>query len=81
MLGKRLEEKLENGQERFGAIVSAAEDDEHPRKTVTRASIHRGAAMPAEYPTEQEELQNVLMFFYSLSMLLERKRNLTLFPL
>lgn len=43
LLGEVLEEQPESGQEIFSAIVSAAEDDEeHPRKTVTRAFIHRG---------------------------------------
>ena len=43
-LGKRLPRKLENGFERFNAIISASkEDPDHPRKAVVRACIHRGA--------------------------------------
>ena len=45
-LGKRLPRKLEDGFERFNAIISASkEDPNHPRKTVVRACIHRGARM------------------------------------
>ncbi len=43
LLGERLEEQPESGQETFSAIVSAAEEDQdHPRKAVVRAFIHRG---------------------------------------
>lgn len=42
-LGKRLAQKLPEGQEKFTAIVSAAKaDGDHPRKAVTRAMYHRG---------------------------------------
>ena len=43
-MGKRLSEKLEEGVEKFTAIISASkEDEDHPRKAVIRACIHRGA--------------------------------------
>lgn len=43
-LGRRLSSELNEGEEKFIAIVSAAEKDEdHPRKSVIRAVIHRGA--------------------------------------
>ena len=43
-LGERLPEKLEEGAEEFTAIISASkEDEDHPRKSVIRACIHRGA--------------------------------------
>ena len=43
-LGERLSEKLEDGAEEFTAIISASkEDEDHPRKAVIRACIHRGA--------------------------------------
>lgn len=43
-LGERLPEKLEDGAEEFTAIISASkEDEDHPRKAVIRACIHRGA--------------------------------------
>lgn len=43
-LGARLPEKLEDGCEKFTAIISASkEDKDHPRKAVIRACIHRGA--------------------------------------
>ena len=43
-LGKRLAVPAANGQERFFAIVSAAKaDEDHPRRAVVRAMIHRGA--------------------------------------
>lgn len=44
LLGNRLEKKPEPGAETFTAIVSSAKKDEaHPRKSVVRALIHRGA--------------------------------------
>ena len=44
LLGKRLPRKLEEGYEKFTAIISASkEDKDHPRKAVVRACIHRGA--------------------------------------
>ncbi len=44
LLGKRLPEKQEEGNEHFNAIISASkEDEDHPRKAVIRACIHRGA--------------------------------------
>jgi beta-lactamase superfamily II metal-dependent hydrolase len=43
-LGPRLSSKPEKGREAFTAIVSSAKKDEdHPRKAVVRACIHRGA--------------------------------------
>ena len=79
-LGPKLPSKPEKGTEKFYAIISAAkDDDEHPRKAVVRALIHRGArvddtkkaglcissnspvrigwsaAVPLEYPEDQEE--------------------------
>ena len=43
-LGEILPEKLEEGAEKFTAIISASkEDEDHPRKSVIRACIHRGA--------------------------------------
>lgn len=43
-LGQRLAAKPAEGQELFTAIVSSAkEDEDHPRKAVVRAMIHRGA--------------------------------------
>ena len=42
--GEPIDEKNPEGQESFQSIVSAARDDEdHPRKVVVRAFIHRGA--------------------------------------
>ena len=44
LLGERLSEKPEEGTELFTAVISASKDDEdHPRKAVIRACIHRGA--------------------------------------
>ena len=43
-LGPRMKSQLPTGQEPFSAIVSAAkDDDDHPRKAVVRALVHRGA--------------------------------------
>lgn len=43
-LGSRLSAKPQNGEEIFTAIISSAKKDEdHPRKAVVRACIHRGA--------------------------------------
>ena len=43
-LGEKLPEKLEEGTEKFTALISASkEDKDHPRKAVIRACIHRGA--------------------------------------
>jgi len=43
-LGPRLPAKPKKGEEKFTAIISSAEKDEdHPRKAVVRACIHRGA--------------------------------------
>lgn len=43
-LGPRLASKPQKGEERFTAIISSAkEDEDHPRKAVVRACIHRGA--------------------------------------
>lgn len=42
-LGPRLSSKPEKGQGNFTAIISSAKkDEEHPRKAVVRAMIHRG---------------------------------------
>lgn len=43
-VGSRLPTKLENGQEKFTALISSAKaDKDHPRRSVVRAFIHRGA--------------------------------------
>jgi beta-lactamase superfamily II metal-dependent hydrolase len=43
-LGPRLASKPVDGQESFTAIISSAKaDEDHPRKAVVRACIHRGA--------------------------------------
>ena len=43
-LGPKLWVKPEEGNEKFTAIISASkEDEDHPRKVVIRACIHRGA--------------------------------------
>jgi beta-lactamase superfamily II metal-dependent hydrolase len=43
-LGKRLNAKPKKGSETFTAIISAGrEDEDHPRKSVVRAMVHRGA--------------------------------------
>ena len=43
-LGEKLPEQLKEGSENFTAIISASkEDEDHPRKAVIRACIHRGA--------------------------------------
>lgn len=43
-LGQRLASKPAEGSETFTAIISSAkEDEDHPRKAVVRAMIHRGA--------------------------------------
>ena len=43
-LGEKLPEQPEEGDETFSAIISASkEDEDHPRKSVIRACIHRGA--------------------------------------
>ena len=45
-LGPRLPVKPQKGEEKFTAIVSCAKKDEdHPRKAVVRALIHRGATV------------------------------------
>jgi hypothetical protein len=47
-LGKKLETKLDAGNELFRALISASSNDEnHPRKAVVRALIHRGAKVVA----------------------------------
>ncbi|WP_269713919.1 ComEC/Rec2 family competence protein [Caulobacter sp. NIBR2454] len=47
-LGPRLSAKPSEGQETFTAIVSSAlEDKDHPRKSVVRAFVHRGAKVIA----------------------------------
>ena len=44
LIGPRLSSKPKEGEEKFKAIISAAKKDEHhPRKSVIRAFIHRGA--------------------------------------
>lgn len=44
LLGERLSAKPEEGTEKCTAIISASkEDEDHPRKAVVRACIHRGA--------------------------------------
>lgn len=42
-LGRRLPQQLPEGSEKFTAIISSAKaDEDHPRKAVVRAMIHRG---------------------------------------
>lgn len=56
LLGKRLEEKPKENDDKFTAIISASDnDDDHPRKSVIRAFIHRGAKV---YTTEKSTLQS-----------------------
>jgi beta-lactamase superfamily II metal-dependent hydrolase len=44
LVGQRLNAPPPRGQERFTALISSAkEDEDHPRKAVVRAMIHRGA--------------------------------------
>jgi beta-lactamase superfamily II metal-dependent hydrolase len=44
LVGPRLRDPLPPGQSRVSAIISSAKEDEaHPRKSVVRAMIHRGA--------------------------------------
>ncbi|MGO8054925.1 ComEC/Rec2 family competence protein [Rhizobium leguminosarum] len=44
IIGPRLLAKLPDGETRFTAIISSAEaDEDHPRKSVVRAMLHRGA--------------------------------------
>jgi len=44
LLGRKFTYKPEKGEELFKALISASEkDDDHPRKSVIRALIHRGA--------------------------------------
>ncbi len=43
-LGQRLHNKPNEGEEKFTAVISSAKaDEDHPRKAVIRAMIHRGA--------------------------------------
>ncbi len=45
-LGPKIPSKPEKGKESFYTIISASEKDkEHPKKTVIRAAIHRGAGV------------------------------------
>jgi beta-lactamase superfamily II metal-dependent hydrolase len=54
-LGPRLPQKPAKGQEKFTAVISSAKKDEdHPRKAVVRAMIHRGARVVT---TEGQALQ------------------------
>ena len=53
-LGKRLPSPLPEGSDAFQAFVSSAkEDEDHPRKSVVRAFIHRGGQV---YATEGSSL-------------------------
>lgn len=48
LLGPRLAQPPAEGEELFHAIISSAkEDDDHPRKAVVRACIHRGGKVAA----------------------------------
>jgi beta-lactamase superfamily II metal-dependent hydrolase len=48
LLGPRLNSRLPAGRERFTAIISSSKEDAaHPRKSVVRAMIHRGAQVIA----------------------------------
>jgi beta-lactamase superfamily II metal-dependent hydrolase len=54
-LGPRLPARLQNGNAKFCAVISSAkEDEDHPRKAVIRAAIHRGASVLA---TEGSDLR------------------------
>ena len=45
-LGPKLPTKPKDGEEKFYAMVSASkEDEDHPRKSVVRSLIHRGAGV------------------------------------
>ena len=47
-MGPKKDNRLPNGQETFTALISAStKDADHPRKTVVRALIHRGAKVIA----------------------------------
>lgn len=47
-VGLKKDNRLLNGQETFTALISASsKDDDHPRKAVVRALIHRGAKVIA----------------------------------
>jgi hypothetical protein len=55
-LGPKLSSKPEEGKEKFSALISASKKDEdHPRKAVVRALIHRGAGV---YITKGQGLQS-----------------------
>ena len=54
-LGEKLPEQPKQGEEKFTAIISASKaDDNHPRKAVVRACIHRGAKVIS---TEGKDIQ------------------------
>lgn len=54
-LGRRFQTRPQEAPEFFTAIVSASKEDEgHPRKSVTRACIHRGARV---YSTEDGDFR------------------------
>lgn len=54
-LGNILAEQLEEGSEIFHAVISASkEDEDHPRKAVVRACIHRGGRVVS---TEGEDIR------------------------
>lgn len=55
LVGSRISSKPEKGKEKFTAIISASnKDKDHPRKTVIRAFIHRGAKVVS---TEGKNIQ------------------------
>ena len=61
-LGKKLSIKLQEGAEKFTAIISASkEDKDHPRKVVIRACIHRGAKVISTQGEHIMTAQNVPM--------------------
>ena len=58
-LGEKLPEEPEKGDENFTAIVSAAkEDEDHPRKSVLRACMHRGAKVISTEGTDKSTGHN-----------------------
>ena len=59
ILGPRLSSQPSDGEELFTAVVSAAKsDDDHPRKAVVRAAVHRNSTAPAIARTSVRSFQN-----------------------
>jgi beta-lactamase superfamily II metal-dependent hydrolase len=58
-LGPRLAARPVKGQERFTALISSAKaDEDHPRKAVVRACIHRGAKVITTEEGDKRTSQN-----------------------